>query len=101
MLATLDRRTDTRDPAYGFGMVNPRGPSRATVPSNAPNPVYAALDPFVAASAYQPKRLAVPAAAATTAPPGQFAVGGMPQAGRHGSGRASPSVFSERSPSPF
>ena len=77
MLATLDHRTDTRDPAYGYGMVNPLRAIRATVPSNAPNPVYEALDPFIAASAYQPKRLAVPAAAATTAPPGAFAVGGM------------------------
>ncbi len=81
MLATLDRRTQTRDPGYGFGMVNPSRAISASVPSDAPNPVYAALDPFIAARAQPAKALPVPAPAVVQkSPPGVFAVGSAPSA---------------------
>ena len=81
LLATLDRRTTKRDPAYGFGIVNAGRAIRATVSADAPNPVYAPLDPFVAAARRPPTRLPPPAAAgANASPPGRFAVGQMPTA---------------------
>jgi subtilisin family serine protease len=76
LLATLDRHSQTRDPAYGYGIVNPARAINGLVPSNAPNPVYAALDPFIAASAYHAKPLPLPAPVALSkSPPGAFSVG--------------------------
>jgi len=81
LLATLDRRAAKRDPAYGFGIVNAGRAIRAAVPANAPNPVFAPLDPFVAAAKRRSTHLPPPVTAGTkAAPPGQFAVGQMPTA---------------------
>jgi subtilisin family serine protease len=81
LLATLDRRTATRNPAYGFGIVNAGRAIRAAVPANAPNPVFAPLDPFVAAVTRPSTHLPLPTVAGTkAAPPGRFAVGRMPTA---------------------
>ena len=81
LLATLDRRTAKRDPAYGFGIVNAGRAIRAAVPANAPNPVFAPLDPFVAAARRPPTHLPPPTTAgAKASPPGRFAVGQMPSA---------------------
>ena len=48
LLATLDHASSTRDPAYGFGIINPEKAINTAVPLTAANPVFAALDPFVA-----------------------------------------------------
>ena len=81
MLATLDRRTAKRDPAYGFGIVNAGRAIRASVPADAANPVFAPLDPFVAAERRPSTHLAPPpVAGAKASPPGRFAVGQMPTA---------------------
>jgi hypothetical protein len=48
LLATLDGRRSTRDAAAGYGGVNIGSAIRADVPANAPNPVYAAVGPFLA-----------------------------------------------------
>ena len=81
LLWTLDRRQPVRDPAYGFGRVDAQTAVMATVPATAPNPVYAALDPFLArdsaASAAQTN--APPAAMPVrVTPPGSFEIGSLP-----------------------
>jgi subtilisin family serine protease len=48
MLATLDHASTVRDPGYGFGIINPAKAIDTAVASTAPNPVYTALDPFIA-----------------------------------------------------
>jgi subtilisin family serine protease len=48
VLATLDRRRATRDPAYGYGVINAFRAVTASVPRSAPNPVFAAAAPFMA-----------------------------------------------------
>ena len=80
LLATLDRRTAKRDPAYGFGVINAGRAVRSAVPADAANPVFAPLDPFVAAAKRPSTHLPPPAAAGAKAPPGQFTVGQMPSA---------------------
>ncbi|HEY2984755.1 MAG TPA: S8 family serine peptidase [Jatrophihabitantaceae bacterium] len=81
LLATLDRRTAKRDAAYGFGIVNAGRAIRAAVPADAANPVFAPLDPFVAAERRSSTHLAPPpVAGAKASPPGRFAVGQMPTA---------------------
>ncbi len=79
LLATLDRRSATRDPAYGFGIINAQTAVTASVPATAPNPVYQALSPFLArqkaAAAPAPVVSKVPAA---TDIPGEFAIGKQP-----------------------
>lgn len=47
ILATLDRHRATRDPAYGYGVLNAYRAITEPVPAGAPNPVYAAADPFL------------------------------------------------------
>ena len=48
LLATLDDRRSTADPAYGYGEINPATAINTAVPADAPNPVFAAADPYVA-----------------------------------------------------
>jgi len=69
LLATLDRSSTTRDPAYGFGIINLQKAVRTAVPTTAPNPVYAALDPFVARQAAAAKSAALPSAPPAAAAP--------------------------------
>lgn len=82
LLDTLDRHRETRDPAYGYGIVDGYTAVTAPVPPSAPNPVYAAAAPFLARDTafLDPPKLRAPAVAAT---PGQhtgsFAVGSAPR----------------------
>jgi hypothetical protein len=79
MLATLDHRTGAQDPSYGYGIINPYRAITASVPANAPNPVYDALAPFVSANSANVQALPTPAPAATRpVPPGHFVVGQAP-----------------------
>jgi subtilisin family serine protease len=48
VLATLDRHSSTRDPSYGYGIINAQRAVTAAVPLDAPNPVYSFTDPFTA-----------------------------------------------------
>jgi subtilisin family serine protease len=48
LLATLDGRHATRDLAAGYGSVDIGSAIFTDVPPNAPNPVYAAVEPFLA-----------------------------------------------------
>ena len=81
MLATVDRRTAWPDRAYGYGILNLKAAVTTAVPLTAANPVYAALDPFLArqkareAATHSP---APPPAATRQAPPGHFVVGPPP-----------------------
>jgi subtilisin family serine protease len=82
LLATLDRHRTTRDPGYGYGIVNAYRAITAPVAASAPNPVYSAADPFVdrmtaferAASQPVPK----PAAVAHKSV-GTFSIGNAPR----------------------
>ncbi|HJQ43669.1 MAG TPA: S8 family serine peptidase, partial [Jatrophihabitantaceae bacterium] len=47
VLATLDRKRATRDPAYGYGTINAARAVTANLPASLPNPVFAAADPFL------------------------------------------------------
>ncbi|HEY3090588.1 MAG TPA: S8 family serine peptidase [Jatrophihabitantaceae bacterium] len=79
MLATLDHRTGTQDPSYGYGIINPYRAITTPVPANAPNPVYDALAPFLSADSANVQALPAPAPAATRpVPPGHFVVGPAP-----------------------
>jgi subtilisin family serine protease len=79
MLATLDRRTGTQDPSYGYGIVNPYRAITVPVPANAPNRVYDALTPFLATNSTHARALPPPKAAPVTrAPPGRFVIGKVP-----------------------
>lgn len=79
MLATLDRRTGRQDPSYGYGIVNPYSAITTAVPANAPNPVYAAVAPFLSPQSGNIRALPAPRPAATQrVPPGHFAVGRAP-----------------------
>lgn len=48
LLATLDGHRSTRDPATGYGAVDIAAAVRAHVPVDAPDPVFAAVAPFLA-----------------------------------------------------
>jgi subtilisin family serine protease len=84
LLATLDGRRSTRDAAAGYGSVNIGSAIRATVPANAPNPVYAAVGPFLARDkaaaavsqpAVHPRRPPLPTAITIVPPPSPLAAG--------------------------
>lgn len=67
LLATLDGARPTRDPATGFGSVDIGRAVDADVPPTAPNPLFDAVDPFVArdravAAAVTPPEPAAPVA---------------------------------------
>jgi subtilisin family serine protease len=79
MLATLDHRTATQDPSYGYGIINPYRAITTPVPVNAPNPVYDAVAPFLPANSPKVQALPAPVPAATRpVPPGHFIVGQAP-----------------------
>jgi subtilisin family serine protease len=77
VLATLDRHSGTRDPAYGYGVVNAYRAVTAAVPADAANPVYDATEPFRtrAAALAAPADRNAPPPVAVTAGTGSFAVG--------------------------
>lgn len=82
VLATLDRRTATRDPAYGYGIVDAYRAVTASVAANAPNPVYAAADPFLARATAFEKAAARPgpgSAAVEHQSVGTFTIGNAPR----------------------
>lgn len=82
VLATLNHRAPTHDPAYGYGSLAVGRAIRAAVPSNAANPVYDALTPFLdreqARAAAASSEPAPQPAATTNAPPGRFEKGAEP-----------------------
>jgi subtilisin family serine protease len=88
VFATLDNPHPARDPAYGFGQINPYRAINDAVPDNATEPVISALAPFMAvqsAQAADPLKAPSPVAVAT-APPGHYASGTVP-------GRVTPKVI--------
>jgi subtilisin family serine protease len=48
LLATVDGKRATRDPAFGYGTIDIGRAVAADVPANAPDPVYDAVRPFLA-----------------------------------------------------
>jgi hypothetical protein len=82
VLATLNQRAPTHDPAYGYGSLAVGRAIRAAVPPNAANPVYDALTPFLdreqARAAAASSEPAPQPAATTNAPPGRFEEGAEP-----------------------
>jgi subtilisin family serine protease len=82
ILATTDRHTAKPDPAYGYGVINALRAATANVPANAPNPVYAAADPFVGRVAAFEKQAATPKLPAAGDPnrsTGTFRIGNAPR----------------------
>ena len=80
VLATLDRKSATRDPAYGYGTVNALRAVTADVPPDAPNPVFAAADPFIArATAFAAAVPPPPPAAVGARATGRFAISSSPR----------------------
>jgi subtilisin family serine protease len=82
VLATLDDPHQPNDPAYGYGLLDGYRAATAPVSSTAPNPVFAAADPFLAryvafSRAGQPKP--PKPAAAGTEQLGAFRVGHSPR----------------------
>jgi subtilisin family serine protease len=81
LLATVDGKQATRDSSLGYGRINIGAAVNSNVPADAPNPVFAAADPFraqdaaVAAAPGAPK---VRPATTRTTLPGDFAVGPAP-----------------------
>ena len=61
LLATLDKPRATRDPAYGFGAINPEKAITADVAAARPDPIFSALDPYVAVQQAASAKQAVPA----------------------------------------
>jgi subtilisin family serine protease len=82
LLATLDGRRATADPAYGYGTINPERAVTAAVPASAPDPVFALARPFLLHSAAAAKATTPtppkPMARADN-PPGAFSVGAAPR----------------------
>jgi subtilisin family serine protease len=80
LLATLDDRRSTPDPAYGYGQLDGYRAVTGSVPSDAPNPVYAGVLPFLARSAELAKKPVVPKPAAKpVAATGRFTIGSEPR----------------------
>jgi subtilisin family serine protease len=81
VLATLDRHSTTRDPAYGYGVINPQRAITAKVSASAPNPVYANADPFVARyiTFSQASAIAPPPPASAVGHTGSVSVGHSPR----------------------
>ena len=82
VLATLDSRTSTQDPAYGYGIVDAyQGVTQSVAPA-APNPVYSAADPFLARFRAFARAATVPApkpAAAPSKSVGTFRIASSPR----------------------
>lgn len=91
LLATVDFRQTKRDPGSGFGVINIGSAVNASVPTDAPNPVFDAVAPFlaqdkaVAAAAPDPK---VRRATSRTKLPGRYAVAPAPNPLTSGEGLA-------------
>jgi subtilisin family serine protease len=89
VLATLDNRQASADPAAGYGQLNPATAINTDVPADAPNPVYDVSDPFVkqltpVAAPKVPAPAAVapaPAGTFTAAAPGSDVTGEVRVAG--------------------
>jgi subtilisin family serine protease len=80
LLATLDGRRATRDPGYGYGILDAYRAVTASVPLNAPDPVAALVQPFLRQSVARATVPAAPPAVAHAAgPPGSYAVGSAPR----------------------
>ena len=82
VLATLDRPRDPHSLGYGYGTLDAYTAVTADVPANAPNPVYAAADPFLqrdAAFARGPSRPPPRPAADPTVGYGSYSVGSAPR----------------------
>jgi subtilisin family serine protease len=82
VLATTDRHTAKPDPAYGYGVINAYRAATASVPADAPNPVYAAADPFVGRLAAFDKQATTPKLPAAGDPnrsTGPFRIGNAPR----------------------
>jgi subtilisin family serine protease len=80
LLATLDDRRATPDPAYGLGLLDAYRAVTADVPADAPNPVYDAVQPFMSrvdALNARPGAAPRPAAHGSGPPPGSFHVGSV------------------------
>lgn len=80
LLATLDAPHASRDPAYGYGVINPERAIQTEVPLDTQEPILSALAPYLAldkaiATASLP---APPKARTAGAPPGVFVVGAPP-----------------------
>jgi hypothetical protein len=81
IFATLDNPRATRDPAYGFGQINPLRAITETVPAIATEPVISAAAPYLALQKAQAAvvPLTAPAPVKTAAaPPGRFVAAGSP-----------------------
>lgn len=81
ILSTLDRHSSTRDPAYGYGIINPLRAITSTVSDAAPNPVYSYADPFLARySAFATVKAALPPRPAqATGDTGRVSIGHSPR----------------------
>ena len=80
LLATLDVPHPSRDPGYGYGVINPERAIQTDVPTDTPEPILSALAPYLAldraiAAASSP---APSKASRSGAPPGAFVVGAPP-----------------------
>ena len=80
LLATLDGGNGQHDPGLGYGIVDAYRAVTAAVPANAPNPVYTAVEPFLARylAFTHPVSAPAPSAPPTTRRLGAFAVGSAP-----------------------
>ena len=81
LLATLDKKSATRDPSYGYGVINPYRAITTDVPATADDPVFDALAPYEALNKAQVATApSAPTPPITTAPqpPGHYAVGTQP-----------------------
>jgi hypothetical protein len=81
ILATTQQHRSTRDPAYGFGIIDAFTAVTSSVAVTSPNPVYADADPFLGraaalAAAHPPT---VPSPAPTGGSTGTFSIGHSPR----------------------
>ncbi len=81
ILATTQQHRSTRDPAYGFGIIDAFTAVTGSVAVTSPNPVYADADPFLGraaalAAAHPPT---VPSPAPTGGSTGTFSIGHSPR----------------------
>jgi len=81
VLATLDAHRRTPSPAYGYGLLDTYRAITAQVPADAPNPVYDAVAPFLAAArAPRPREPSLPVPASRDgASTGHYEVGSRPR----------------------
>ncbi len=78
VFASLDHPRSPRDPAYGYGQINPQRAIATTPPATATEPVISAVAPFVAQQAAVASAAATPALPTThpaAGPPGHYVAG--------------------------